>query len=204
MQPTHLSYDAPWPIRKLPLRCTPHYVAYHLESKTYAVVTSTSEPTNRVWKFNGDDKEMYTEERDERYPLPLLDVFSIQLFSPDKWEPIPGTKIQFEDWERCTSLKHLYLSSEGLHTGQRGYIVCSTAFSYGEDVTPRGYIRIYDVIDVIPEPGQPLTKNKFKAVYDKEQKGPITAISSVNGNLVATVGQKIYVFQFKDKEVSIP
>merc|ERR1711884_652366 len=46
--PTHLSYDAPWPVRKVPLRCTPHFVAYHLESKTYAVVTSTTESTNKV------------------------------------------------------------------------------------------------------------------------------------------------------------
>ena len=199
--PTHLSYDAPWPVRKVPLRCTPHDVAYHMESKTYAVVTSTPAPTDKVWKFNGDDKQLFVEERDERFPHPQLDKFSIQLFSPVSWESIPGTTIPLEDWERVTSLKHLYLSSEGLHSGQRGYIVCSTAFSYGEDVTPRGYIRIYDVIDVIPEPGQPLTKNKFKALYEKEQKGPITAISSVNGNLVATVGQKIYVFQFKDKDL---
>ena len=85
---------------------------------------------------------------------------------------------QLDDWERCTSLKHLYLSSEGLHSGQKGYIVCGTAYCYGEDITPRGYIRIYAVIDVIPEPGQPLTKNKIKPVYEKEQKGPITALSA--------------------------
>ena len=56
-------------------------------------------------------------------------------------------------------------------------------------------LRIFDVIEVIPEPGQPLTKNKIKPVYEKEQKGPITAVDAVNGFLVATVGQKIYIFQ---------
>lgn len=102
-----------------------------------------------------------TEERDpDRFPRPDKDSFSLQLFSPVSWEPIPGTKTPLEDWERCTGAKHLYLSSEGLHSGQRGYIVLSTSYCYGEDVTPRGYIRIYDVIEVIPEPGQPLTKNK--------------------------------------------
>lgn len=56
MLPTHLSYDAPWPVRKVPLRCTPHFVTYHLESKTYCVVTSISEPLKSYYKFNGEDK----------------------------------------------------------------------------------------------------------------------------------------------------
>lgn len=49
--PTHLSYDSAWPVRKVPLRCTPHFITYHLESKTYAIVTSTSEQTNQVGIF---------------------------------------------------------------------------------------------------------------------------------------------------------
>ena len=35
--PTHLSYDAPWPVRKVPLRCTPHFVAYNRESKVHNI-----------------------------------------------------------------------------------------------------------------------------------------------------------------------
>lgn len=64
--PTHLSYDATWPVRKVPLRCTPHFVTYHLESKTYCLVTSIAEPSNRYYKFNGEDKELSIEEKGDR------------------------------------------------------------------------------------------------------------------------------------------
>jgi cleavage and polyadenylation specificity factor subunit 1 len=189
--PTHLSYDAPWPVRKVPLRCTPHFVTYHLESKTYCLVTSIAEPSNKYYKFNGEDKELSIEDKGDRFPYPLQEKFSLMLFSPVSWDVIPNTKIDLDEWEHVNCLKNVALAYEGTRSGLKGYIAVGTNYNYGEDVTSRGRILIYDIIEVVPEPGQPLTKNRFKEIYAKDQKGPVTALSQVKGFLVSAVGQKV-------------
>ncbi|KAK0170083.1 hypothetical protein PV328_010688 [Microctonus aethiopoides] len=199
--PTHLSYDAPWPVRKVPLRCTPHFVTYHVESKTYCVITSTSEPLKSYYRFNGEDKEFTEEEKSDRFLYPTQEQFSIVLFSPVSWETIPNTRIELDQWEHVTCLKNVLLAYEGTRSGLKGYIVLGTNYNYGEDITSRGRILIFDIIEVVPEPGQPLTKNRFKQIYAKEQKGPITAITQVSGFLVSAVGQKIYIWQLKDNDL---
>ncbi|XP_050511549.1 cleavage and polyadenylation specificity factor subunit 1 isoform X11 [Diabrotica virgifera virgifera] len=199
--PTHLTYDAPWPVRKVPLRCTPHFVTYHLESKTYCLVTSIAEPSNQYYKFNGEDKELSIEEKGDRFPYPCQEIFSLCLFSPVSWDIIPNTKLDLEEWEHVNCLKNVALAYEGTRSGLKGYIAVGTNYNYGEDITSRGRILIYDIIEVVPEPGQPLTKNKFKEIYAKDQKGPVTALSQVKGFLVSAVGQKIYIWQLKDNDL---
>lgn len=199
--PTHLSYDSAWPVRKVPLRSTPHFVNYHPETKTYCIVTSTMEQCTRLVRFNGDEKEFEELERDERFLYPYIEKFTIQLFSPVSWETIPNTRIELEEWEHVTCVKNVMLMSEGTRSGLKGYLAIGTNYNYGEDVTSRGRILILDIIDVVPEPGQPLTKNKIKVLYSKEQKGPVTAISQVVGFLLSAIGQKVYIWQLKDNDL---
>ncbi|TRZ02096.1 hypothetical protein DNTS_012420 [Danionella cerebrum] len=181
--PTYLSYDAPWPVRKIPLRCTVHYVSYHVESKVYAVCTSVKEQCTRIPRMTGEEKEFETIDRDERYIHPQQERFSIQLISPVSWEAIPNT-------------------SQETVSGLKGYVALGTCLIQGEEVTCRGRILILDVIEVVPEPGQPLTKNKFKVLYEKEQKGPVTALCHCSGYLVSAIGQKIFLWSLKDNDLT--
>ncbi|XP_051519107.1 cleavage and polyadenylation specificity factor subunit 1 [Myxocyprinus asiaticus] len=200
--PTYLSYDAPWPVRKIPLRCTIHYVSYHVESKVYAVCSSVKEQCTRIPRMTGEEKEFETIERDERYIHPQQDKFSIQLISPVSWEAIPNTRIDLEEWEHVTCMKTVALKSQETVSGLKGYVALGTCLMQGEEVTCRGRILILDVIEVVPEPGQPLTKNKFKVLYEKEQKGPVTALCHCSGYLVSAIGQKIFLWSLRDNDLT--
>ncbi|XP_048576873.1 cleavage and polyadenylation specificity factor subunit 1 isoform X2 [Nematostella vectensis] len=199
--PTHLSYDSPWPVRKVPLRYTPHMVSYNRESKTYAIVTSEQEPCKKIPRVTAEDKEFVDTIRDARFIYPSTERFVLQLISPISWEVIPNTRHDLDEWEHVTTMKNLLLHSEETHTGRKGFICVGTTQLYGEEIAVRGRILIFDIIEVVPEPGQPLTKNKFKLLYEKEQKGPVTALNQVNGYLVSGIGQKIYIWNFTDNDL---
>ena len=64
--------------------------------------------------------------------------------------------------------------------------------------TYTGKIYLFDIVEVVPEPGQPYLTRKLKSVFAQDQRGPITAIGSADGHLLSAVGQRIYSWLFKD------
>ncbi|CAK8674598.1 unnamed protein product [Clavelina lepadiformis] len=201
MLPSHMTYDNAWPVRKVFLRSTPHFLTYSIEHKVYALVTSVSEPCTRLPYLNCDNEREYEDlERDDRFVYPSIDKFSVQLISPIGWELIPNARIDMDEFEHVTCMKNVWLSHGSDSSMRQNYVVIGTCNVMGEEMSSRGKIIILEVIEVVPEPGQPLTRNKLKKLYSEEQKGPVTAVCGVEGSLLAAIGQKVFIWKFDDNQ----
>lgn len=140
--PTYLTYDCHWPVRKIPMRCTPAHVTFHREHKVYGVVLNHQDASNKFFRFNGEDKEIIEENKGERFLYPTVDKFEVVLVSPETWEIVPETSIELDEWEHVISFKNVSLVYEGAMSGLKEYIAVGTNYTYSEDITSRGRVSL--------------------------------------------------------------
>ena len=74
--------------------------------------------------------------------------YSITLYAREGWEVIPDSRIDFPKYERVTCVKYMELSGEQMGEQLKGYVVAGTMSSMGEEVSARGKIMIFDVMEV--------------------------------------------------------
>ncbi|KAI0990420.1 hypothetical protein GJ496_001342 [Pomphorhynchus laevis] len=195
------SYNSNWPVRKIALRNTVDFLTYCVRSSLFALVMHTSTHVDQIMQLSGEDKEVVTYSRDEHSILPERDHFFLQLYNAD-WTSIPKSRIDLNEWEHISCLKSVRLKSAGHRGTINEYIAMSTVYCYNEDVNARGRIILLEVIDVVPEPNQPLSRHKIKIVCEQEEKGPVTVLDCVNGYLIGAVGQKVFLWQYKDQSLT--
>ena len=95
--------------------------------------------------------------------------------------------------------------SEITHVRQ-SLIVVGTSFILGEDLSAKGRIYVFDIIEVVPDPEFPETSRKLKLIAKEEVKGAVTSISEVGteGFLLVAQGQKCMVRGLKEDGTLLP
>lgn len=193
-------YDLDWVMQKIPLHQSVHKIQYHPVMKVYAVLVSTPAPVRLQNEEEVPEGETpaKSEEREPGEFLPEVDKFSMIMVSPVTWETVDA--VEFEEFEQCFSLQCAALESKQTSTGRKYFMVVGTGGLRGEDTTMRGSIRIFDIIEVVPEPNNPQTNHKFKHLHTEDVKGAVTAMCNVSGHLAACIGSKVIVWSFEDDE----
>jgi cleavage and polyadenylation specificity factor subunit 1 len=170
--------------------------------RTGSYVLATGRPVN--FQLPQDD-EWNSDWQDEKTSFPpQVEEGSISLFSPLSWKVISTYSLEPAERAMCIECMNLEISEE-THE-RRDLIVVGTAIVKGENVTSRGNIYIFDVVDVVPEPGVPETDLKLKLVAREEVKGAVTALSPIGsqGFLLAAQGQKCMVRGLKEDLSILP
>lgn len=136
--------------------------------------------------------------------LPTTEQTTLKLLS-SKTHSITS-QYHFDAYERVLCLKCLNLEiSEETHE-RKDLIVVGTAIVKGENVTTRGNLYIFDVVDVVPEPDLPETDLKLKLITKEDVRGAVSAACDVGsqGFLLAAQGQKCMVRGLKEDMSILP
>ena len=100
------------------------------------------------------------------------------------------------------SLKQVDLQVSEESKRRRSFLAMGTATLRGEDAGLKGNLYIFDVAQVVPQPGRPETNRKLRVAWSEEVRGAVTAINEIHGYLLSSQGQKVMVRAFgeSDKE----
>lgn len=189
-------------LRKLPLQANVHSIAHHPTSGTFVVGCDVPEAFELPKE--DDYHREWQNEKDLAFK-PTVPRGVIKLLSTTNWSVIDT--IELEDSETVMCIETLNLEvSEATHE-RKNLIVVGTAVAKGEDLPIKGRVIVYDVVEVIPEPGRPETNRRLKLVAKEDiPRGAVTALSEIGtqGLMLVAQGQKCMVRGLKEDGSLLP
>ncbi|KAH7027437.1 CPSF A subunit region-domain-containing protein [Microdochium trichocladiopsis] len=189
-------------LTKLSLQADVHSIAHHPTSETFAVGCDIPEP------FELPKEDDYHREWQNEKDLvfkPTVPRGVIKLLSTTNWSVIDT--VELEECETVMCIETLNLEvSESTHE-RKNLLVVGTAVAKGEDLPIKGRVIVYDVVEVIPEPGRPETNRRLKLVAKEDiPRGAVTALSEIGtqGLMLVAQGQKCMVRGLKEDGSLLP
>ncbi|KAK5324275.1 mRNA cleavage and polyadenylation factor subunit [Exophiala xenobiotica] len=189
-----------WAIKRVPFGQEISSIAYYEPTDSYALAT------HYPIEFQlPQDDEWHPEWQNEATNfLPTSQQSTLKLISSKSHSII--SQYHFEACEQILCVKSLSLEvSEETHE-RKDMIVVGTAIVKGENVTTRGNIYIFDVVDVVPDPGVPESDLKLKLITKEDVRGAVSAICDIGsqGFMLAAQGQKCMVRGLKEDMSILP
>ncbi|KAK0617867.1 CPSF A subunit region-domain-containing protein [Bombardia bombarda] len=188
-------------VKKIPVNVDIDAVAYHPPSRSYVIACNTAEP----FELPKDDDYHKEWARETLAFKPMVDRGVLKLMNPITWTVIDTVEMESCETILCVETLNLEISES---TNERKQLITvGTALCKGEDLPTRGHVYVFDVAEVIPQPGRPETNMKLKLVAKEDiPRGAVTALSEVGtqGLMLVAQGQKCMVRGLKEDGTLLP
>ncbi|KAG9684080.1 protein CFT1, partial [Aureobasidium melanogenum] len=189
-----------WSIRKFspfPEHVEVQKIAYHSERDCYVITTQ-------------EEVDFYPPEDDPRHPAadeeitlrPKSLLFRVHLYDARADRIIDTYDIP--PYELITSMEVMPLEVSEITHQHRLLVALGTISQRAENYAAKGCIYTLEIIDVVPEPGQPETGKKFRVFGREETKSGITALMGIAGLVGTAQGQKIMIRGLREDGSCLP
>lgn len=107
-------------------------------------------------------------------------------------------------YELVTSMEVMPLEISEITHQHRLLVALGTISQRAENYAAKGCIYTLEIIDVVPEPGQPETGKKFRVFGREETKSGITALIGIAGLVGTAQGQKLMIRGLREDGSCLP
>ncbi|KIY51579.1 hypothetical protein FISHEDRAFT_56503 [Fistulina hepatica ATCC 64428] len=184
-------FHGPMPSRSVP-RGKP-YSNIVFDPSTSLIVAASSLKA-RFASFDEDGNQIWAPDA-PNISDPSCECSALELISPDLWVTMDG--YEFATNEFVNALACVTLETASTESGTKQFIAVGTSIVRGEDLAVKGATYIFDIIEVVSDPSLlPKRWYKLRLRCRDDAKGPVTALCNLNGYLVSSMGQKIFVRAF--------
>ena len=163
------------------------HVAAHED--TGCLVAASAQPAAFV--LYNDVSEPVRDATQDPAPPTTTERGALELFARLGEAPVHGYELGVS--EVVTALHVARLDTRDRRSARRAFVVVGTTTQYGEDRIAKGHMYVFDVVDATPYGPAVRDTMRLVLVCREEMRAPVTALSSLNGYLVAAVGQKLLV-----------
>jgi cleavage and polyadenylation specificity factor subunit 1 len=192
------SFTSPFHSKKIYLPTSIRSVAWYDPMSVVVAATTKRVP----FSLDEEDGKPAAESFDPAQLHPHIDSGSLIIVSPLTHTIVDTYQFAHNEVPLIVDSIPLEISE---HTHERRHLLAvGTGIFRGEDHSARGGIYVFEVIEVVPEPGRPETNRKLKLVTREEVKGTVSALCGVNGYLLAAQGQKIMIRGLKEDQSLLP
>lgn len=118
--------------------------------------------------------------------------------------------VEYNDNQVCMTVKSSYLNTLlaalGFGNGMRKkeMVLAGTGTLRIEDLSANGTFYLYEIVDIVPELGQPEKDRKLKEIFSEETRGAVTAMTELSGRFLTASGQRVMVRDLQEDNTVVP